>query len=280
MIQKDTIRKIISHKLALAGLIIIGLITTLALFAPLLSSYLPSEIFSDKLRLPPFSDGHLLGTDDVGRDQWTRLLYGARISLIIGIGVVLVSGSIGITLGLLSGYFGGKIDNFIMRLIDILMSLPSILLAIVVVSVTGPGLFNTILAASIVGIPSFARITRSSVLLEKEKLYAKASVSFGAKSPRIILLTILPNCLSPLFVQASLGFSEGILSAAALGFLGLGAQAPMPEWGLMLADSRAYIMSSPWLVTLPGLCILITVVGFNLLADGLRDIFDPRLRSS
>jgi len=191
--------------------------------------------------------------------------------------VVLFSLTLGTLLGLWAGFQGGKVDTLIMRGVDILMSLPSILLAIVVVAVLGPGLFHAILAVSIVAVPGFIRLVRASVLEEKGKEYVAASRSFGAGPFRQIFLVIFPNCLAPLIVQGSLGFSEGILNAAALGFLNLGAQPPTPEWGTMLADGRSFIETSPWLVTLPGLCILIVVLGFNLMGDGLRDASDPRL---
>jgi ABC-type dipeptide/oligopeptide/nickel transport system permease subunit len=214
----------------------------------------------------------------VGRDLLSRLIGGARISLGIGFLVVLLSASIGTFLGLLAGYFGGKLDQVIMRLVDIRMALPSMLLAIVVVAILGPGLANTIIAVSTASLPSFIRLVRASVLAEKSKPYVTASQTFGASHMRQMFINILPNCMAPLIVQASLGFSDGILDAAALGFLGLGAQPPTPEWGTMLADSRAFIESNPWLVTLPGLCILLIVLGFNLFGDGLRDALDPRLK--
>lgn len=271
------------NKGAVVGLIVIALFTVLALLAPLLAPYGQADIFGDSLRLPPLwadqgSAAFPLGTDDVGRDILSRLLYGAQISLGIGFLVVIFSGLVGSTLGLLSGYFGGKVDQTIMRLIDIIMALPSILLAIVIVSVLGPSLFNSIVAVSIVSIPSFTRLVRSSVLQEKNKQYVMASESFGASHFRQMVFNIFPNCVAPLIVQATLGFSNGILDAAALGFLGLGAQPPTAEWGTMLSDARPFIESSPWMVTLPGLCILIVVLAFNLFGDGLRDALDPRLK--
>ncbi len=271
------------NKGAIFGLIIIVLFTLIALLAPLLSPYGPTSIDPEFLRIPPaFSEGgtlkYIFGTDDVGRDLLSRLIYGAQISMLIGFFVVIISCGIGTILGLLSGYYGGWVDRIIMRMIDILMAFPSILLAIVVVSVMGPGISNAIIAVAIVAIPGFTRIVRASVLAEKKKQYVMASKTFGASSFRIMFFEILPNCMAPLIVQASLGFSDGILNAAALGFLGLGAQAPTPEWGIMLADARPFIESSPWMVTLPGICILLAVLGFNLLGDGLRDALDPRLK--
>ena len=268
---------------AVAGLFIIVLFILIAVFAPLLAPHSPSELFGDALRLgPAWSDnakpGYFFGTDDVGRDILSRLIYGARVSMSVGFMVVLVAMLIGVNLGLMAGYFGGWIDRIIMRCTDILMSLPSILLAIVVVAILGPGLENTVLAVAVVAVPSFIRIVRASVIAEKNKQYVMASKTFGAGPFRIMYLEILPNCLAPLIVQGTLGFSDGILNAAALGFLGLGAQPPTPEWGTMLSDARAFIESSPWMVTLPGLCILFSVLGFNLFGDGLRDALDPRLK--
>lgn len=271
------------YKGASIGLFFILIFLLIAIFAPLLSPHDPKELFTDVLRLPPFwnvggSSKFLLGTDDVGRDILSRLIYGTRISMSIGATVVLISLTIGTLLGLFAGYYGKWVDKVIMGLIDIIMSFPSILLAIIVVSVLGPGINNAIVAVSIVSIPSFTRIVRSSVLIEKNKEYVSASISFGASNQRIIFKEILPNCLAPLIVQATLGFSDGILNTAALGFLGLGAQPPLPEWGIMLSDARAFIESSPWMVTFPGLCILVVVLGFNLFGDGVRDALDPRLK--
>lgn len=260
-----------------------GFFLFMALMAPLIAPFGPSEIDENFLRLPPIwaenaKTSFLLGTDDVGRDIFSRLIYGSRISLVIGIGVVFISSIIGTLLGMFAGFFGGKTDFFIMRLTDIIMALPSILFAIVIVALLGPGLFNTILAVALVSIPSFTRLMRASVLEESTKDYVQAAKANGATSMRILFKEIFPNSLAPLIVQSSLGFSEAVLSAAALGFLGLGVQAPTPEWGTMLADSRGYIESAPWLVTLPGLCILTVVLTFNIMGDGLRDFLDPRMK--
>ncbi len=268
---------------AVIGLAIILLFIGLAVLAPWLAPHDPTQLFPDALRLPPaWKDGgssrFWLGTDDVGRDFLSRLLFGTRISLGIGFLVVLFSATTGTVLGLVAGYHGGRIDQLIMRLVDIRMALPSILMAIVVVSVLGPSLLNTVLAVSTVALPSFIRLVRASVVVEKNKQYVIASKSFGAGAMRQMFINILPNCMAPLIVQSTLGFSDGILDAAALGFLGLGAQPPTPEWGTMLADARPFIESSPWMVTLPGLCILVVVLGFNILGDGLRDALDPRLK--
>lgn len=271
------------YKGLMLGLIIISFFILLGLFAPLLSSHDPGAIYTDFLRLPPFwNEGGTarfpLGTDDLGRDILSRLLYGTRISLIVGASVVAISLTFGTILGLISGYFKGTIDTIIMGVIDVLMSFPSILLAILVISILGPGLTNAVMAVAIVGIPNFTRIVRSSVLVEKNKDYHLAAISYGASSGRIIFKEIVPNIMAPLIVQSTLGFSEAILSVAALGFLGLGAQPPLPEWGIMLSDARPFIESNPWMVTLPGLCIFAVLLGFNLMGDGLRDYFDPKLK--
>jgi ABC-type dipeptide/oligopeptide/nickel transport system permease subunit len=271
------------NKGAVLGLFVICAFLVIAVFAPLISPYNPAEIYPDSASIHPFwSSGNMkfiLGTDDVGRDLLSRLIYGARISMGVGFLVVIFSLSTGTFLGLIAGYFGGWIDKTVTKLTDILMSLPSILLAVVVVSILGPGLINAVIAVSIVTIPSFTRIVRASVIAEKSKPYVMASRSYGANHFRILFINIFPNCLAPLIVQGTLGFSEGILSVAALGFLGLGAQPPEAEWGTMLADSRPFIESLPWLVTLPGLCILIVVLGFNIFGDGLRDALDPKLKN-
>lgn len=279
MIYKD-IKK---NKGALFSLFLIAALSIVAIFAPIFAPHDPTKIFDNALHLPPvFSDGgnqqFLLGTDDLGRDLLSRLIYGSRISLIVGLSVVFLSATIGTVLGLVSGYYGGIIDRIISRLTDMVMALPSILFAIVIVAVVGPGIVNAIIAVSIVAIPNFIRIVRAQVMAEKNKQYVMAARLFGANNPRIMFVEILPNIMAPLIVQATLGFSDGILNCAALGFLGLGAQAPMPEWGVMLSDARSFIESSPWMVTLPGLMIFIVVISFNLLGDGLRDALDPRLK--
>ena len=268
---------------AMIGIVFIILSLFIAFLAPILAPHNPTEIFPDALRLPPSfiqggKSGFFFGTDDIGRDLLSRLIYGSRISLSVGFSVVVLSLISGTFLGVIAGYYGGMIDRFIMRLTDLIMSLPSILFAIVIVAVLGPGIGNAIAAVSVVAVPNFIRIIRAQVMVEKNRQYVDAAKLFGAGNFRIMFGEILPNCMAPLIVQASLGFSDGILNVAALGFLGLGAQAPMSEWGTMLSDARSYIESSPWMVTLPGICILLTVLSFNLLGDGLRDALDPRLK--
>ncbi len=275
------------NKGASAGILIILFVSFVAILAPLLAPHDPTNVYTEYLRLPPSfvtggaisgSSKFILGTDDLGRDLLSRLIYGSRISLSVGFMVVFLSLTTGTLLGVIAGFYGGILDKTIMRFTDLIMSLPSILFAIVIVAVLGPGITNAIVAVSIVAIPNFVRIIRAQVMVEKSKPYVAAAQLFGASAPRIMFKEILPNCMAPLIVQASLGFSDGILNCAALGFLGLGAQAPMAEWGTMLSDARSFIESSPWMVTLPGLCILIVVLSFNLLGDGLRDALDPRLK--
>ncbi|WP_292301628.1 ABC transporter permease subunit [Mesorhizobium sp.] len=270
---------------AVIGLFVFILLVLAALFAPLLAPYAPDV--QDKtafLRPPAWQAGgstqYLLGTDAVGRDILSRLLYGARFSLLIGAVVVTLALTGGITLGLLAGYFRGWVDVAIMRIMDLILAFPSLLLALVLVTILGPGLFNAMLAISLVLQPHFARLVRAAVMAEKSREYVVAAKVAGAGHLRLMLRTILPNCLAPLIVQGTLSFSNAILEAAALGFLGLGAQPPTPEWGTMLASAREFILRAWWVVTFPGLAILITVLAINLIGDGLRDALDPKLRRS
>jgi dipeptide transport system permease protein len=270
---------------AVAGLVIIVVVALAAIFAPLVAPHAPWEQYREHfLRPPMWEEGgswrFLLGTDAVGRDIFSRIIYGARYSLLIGFVVVSISLSLGVVLGLLAGFYRGWAETVIMRLMDVLLAIPSLLLAIVIVAILGPGLANAIIAVAIVYVPHYTRLTRASVITEQSKNYVVASRVAGAGSVRLMLSTILPNCLAPLIVQATLGFSEAILSAAALGFLGLGAQPPTPEWGTMLADAREFVLRAWWVVTFPGLAILIVVLAFNLMGDGLRDALDPRLKRS
>ena len=241
----------------------------------------PYEVHEDFLTTPPFwmeggSLKFLLGTDDLGRDLFIRLAHGARLSILIGSGVVFLSLIVGSILGLLAGYFGGFLDNVIMRCVDALMSFPSILIAILIVAILGPGLWNAVIAVNVVAWPSVIRVVRSVVLKEREKDYIEAVRGFGAKPFRILVFNILPNCTAPLVVQGVLGFSEGILNVAALGFLGLGAEPPLPEWGLMIGDSRAYMESAWWMVTFPGLFLFALVLSVNVVGESLRDALDPK----
>ncbi|MDO7641261.1 MAG: dipeptide ABC transporter permease DppC [Reinekea forsetii] len=271
------------NKGAVIGLVYICFVVSIALLADLLAPHSSTEQFRDFILTPPaFSDGgqmqFLLGTDGVGRDILSRLMHGARLSLFIGLVIVSISLVLGICFGLIAGYFGGLLDTTIMRLSDILQSLPALLLAIAVVAVLGPSIVNAALALSLVYLPHYVRLTRASVLAERHRDYVVASSVAGASAWRLMFITILPNCLAPLIVQATLGFSNAILDMAALGFLGLGAQPPLPEWGTMLATAREFIQSAWWVVTFPGLAILTTVLAFNLMGDGLRDALDPKLK--
>jgi len=262
----------------MTGLIIIGFFTLLAIFAPLVAPSDPLEQTVSVRMTPPFTNGFILGTDDLGRDLLARIIYGGRISLVIGVVSVGISLTLGIALGVVSGYFGGWVDKMIMRAIDIMLAFPYILLTIVIVAILGPSLTNAMVAIGISQMPRYARVVRASVMAEREQDYVLAERSLGTGNMELMFRTILPNSLAPTIVQATLGIGEAILSSAGLSFLGLGAQPPTPEWGLMIASSKQFITSSWWIVTLPGVAILMSVLGFNLLGDGLRDILDPRLR--
>ncbi len=272
-----------ANKGAVGGLVVVVLVLLMALFAPLIAPYPPDLVDNAVFLKPPFwqeggSTAHLLGTDAIGRDILSRLIYGSRLSLVIGVAVVVISIVAGTVLGLLAGFFRGVFETFIMRLMDIILTLPSLLLAIVVVAILGPGLINAMLAVSIVVLPHYVRLTRAAVISEASRDYVTAARMNGAGALRLMFVEILPNCTAPLIVQASLGVSNAILDAAALGFLGLGAQPPSPEWGSMLADAREFVLRAWWVVTMPGAMILVTVLAFNLLGDGLRDAFDPKLK--
>lgn len=270
---------------AVLGLGVFVTLIVVALFAPLLAPYEPQVQFRDALLVPPVWDENgrsafILGTDAVGRDLLSRLIYGSRYSLFIGVVVVGLSLVGGIVIGLIAGFFRGWVDTAIMRVMDVILAFPSLLLALVLVAVLGPGLLNAMIAIAVVLQPHFVRLTRASVLSEKNKEYVISARVAGAGNIRLMTRTILPNCLAPLIVQATLSFSTAILDAAALGFLGMGAQPPTPEWGTMLADSREFITRAPWLVTFPGVAILVTVLAINLVGDGLRDTLDPKLKRS
>ncbi|MEO7222205.1 MAG: ABC transporter permease subunit [Devosia sp.] len=270
---------------AVLGLVVFGLMVLIAIIAPWAAPHPPELQYKDAFLQPPVwaegGDGRfILGTDAIGRDILSRLMHGARFSLVIGAFVVTLSLVGGITLGLLAGYFRGWVDVVIMRIMDIILAFPSLLLALVLVAILGPGLLNAMLAIAVVLQPHFARLVRAAVMAEKNREYVTSAKLAGAGHLRLMLVTILPNCVAPLIVQATLSFSNAILEAAALGFLGLGAQPPTPEWGTMLATAREFITRAPWVVTFPGLCILITVLAINLIGDGLRDALDPKLKRS
>ena len=268
---------------AVAGLVIVVAVMLMALFAPLLAPHAPDVTNTAVALKPPFwqsggSAVYPLGTDAIGRDILSRLIFGARLSLVIGVAVVALSVMAGTILGLTAGYFGGVYAIAVMRLMDIILTLPSLLLAIVIVAILGPGIMNAMLAVAVVILPHYVRIARAAVISETSRDYVTAARMNGAGHLRLMFSEVLPNCLAPLIVQASLGISTAILDAAALGFLGLGAQPPSSEWGTMLADAREFVLRAWWVVTLPGAAIFITVLAFNLLGDGLRDAFDPKLK--
>ncbi len=270
---------------AVIGLWVFVALILLAIFAPLIAPHDPTNQARDALLLPPvWHDGgsstYLLGTDAIGRDILSRLLFGARFSLFIGLVVVTIALVGGIALGLIAGFFGGWVDSVIMRVMDVVLAFPSLLLALVLVAILGPGLTNAMIAIALVLQPHFARLTRAAVMAEKNREYVMAARVAGASKLRLMFRTILPNCLGPLIVQGTLSFSNAILDAAALGFLGMGAQPPTPEWGTMLAEAREFILRAPWVVTFPGIAILITVLAINLVGDGLRDALDPKLKRS
>lgn len=273
---QDALRRLLRNKLAIAGMVILALFILSAIFAPWLAPYDPLKQELVRRREPP-SPEYLLGMDEVGRDVLSRIIFGARTSLQVGIGSVSFAILIGALLGAISGYLGGWIENVVMRVMDILLAFPSLLLAIAIVSILGPGLTNMLYAIAIVSIPLYARIVRASVLSVKEQDYILAAQAIGVPSSRMLFRNILPNCLTPLIVQATIGIATAILDAAGLSFLGLGAQPPIPEWGAMLGSGRGSVFTAPHIVFFPGIAIMLLVLGFNLLGDGLRDALDPRL---
>jgi peptide/nickel transport system permease protein len=283
-------RRLFKRKSAVLGMIILGLLVFIAIFADWLAPYDPLQVLIgvEDVRMrqapcihllgcPEDQPQHLMGIDGNVRDAFSRLLFGARLSLVIGFTTVSFAIVIGVTLGALSGYLGGWVDNVIMRMMDVLLAFPSLLLAIAIVTILGPGIENALLAIGIVSIPAYARVTRSSVLSVKQMEFVDASRSLGGSTGYILFGRILPNSLTPLIVQGTLGIATAILDAAALSFLGLGAQPPTPEWGTMLSAERNQVFTAPHLVFYPGLAIMLTVLSFNLLGDGMRDALDPRL---
>ncbi|MEC0233089.1 ABC transporter permease [Paenibacillus kribbensis] len=274
---RDAWRAFRHNKMAFVGLSVIVFFVIIALIAPWIApfDYKEQNLVS---RLQPPSAEHWFGTDDLGRDLLSRTLYGARISLWVGFLSVIGSMIVGTALGLIAGFYGKWADMVISRLFDILLAFPGILLAIAIVAILGPSLENALYAIAIVNVPTYGRLVRSKVLSVKTEEYITSARALGANNARIILRYILPNSLTPIIVQATLGIGTAIIEAAALGFLGLGAQPPEPEWGKMLSDSRQYIQNAPWTVIFPGISIMLTVLGFNLMGDGLRDVLDPRAK--
>jgi dipeptide transport system permease protein len=283
MRARDFIRQFSTNRGAVVACVLLILLVLAALFAPWIVPHDPIVQYREAIQQPPVWEAHgsarfLLGTDEAGRDILSRLLYGARLSLLIGLLSVFMAMIPGTILGLIAAFYPRWMDAPVMRLMDILLALPSLLLAVAVVAVLGPGLVNTMMAIGIVGLPAFTRLTRAAAQSELQKDYVTASRLAGAGTLRLMFSQVLPNCAAPLLVQAALSFSTAILDAAALGFLGLGVQPPSAEWGAMLSSARDYIDSAWWIVTMPGLAILVTVLAINLFGDGLRDALDPKLR--
>jgi len=285
------LRRLFRQRSAIAGMILLGLLLFTAIFAPIIAPYDPIQVLIGKepvkkreppcihlLGCPEDKPQHLMGIDGNVRDEFSRVVYGARISLFIGFLTISFAIIVGTILGSLAGYTGGWVSDVIMRILDVVLAFPFLLLAIAIVAVLGPGLVNAMFAIAIVNIPTYARVIRSSVLSVKEEEYVAAAQSIGVRPSRILTLHILPNSIPPLIVAATLGIGTAILETAALSFLGMGAQPPTPEWGAMLAGERNQVFSAPHLVFFPGLAIMLTVLGFNLIGDGLRDALDPRLR--
>ncbi|MDO5301188.1 MAG: ABC transporter permease [Tissierellia bacterium] len=273
----DLIRQFSKNKMAILGLSIVVLFVLVAIFAPLIAPYAPEAQDLANRFLPP-SAAHPFGTDNFGRDVFSNVVYGARISLFVGIFATLISLALGTFLGAISGYYGGKLDNVIMRMVDIVLSIPSLVLAIAISAALGTGMWNLILAVSLTGITGYARLVRASVLSAKEREYVEAARIGGAGDFRIILRHILPNITGPIIVQATLGVGTAILQGASLSFIGLGVQPPTPEWGNMLSQGRAFIRDYPHMTLFPGLAIALTIFSLNLLGDGLRDALDPKAR--
>jgi peptide/nickel transport system permease protein len=276
---KENLRKILSRKQSIIGGSIILFFIILAVIAPLITMGDTNIQNSDNRLQAPSLSGHILGTDHLGRDIYTRIIYGTRISLWIGFAAVAGALTLGTILGLVAGYFRGWVDNIISRIFDIMLAFPSILLAIAIVAILGPGLINALIAISIINIPHFGRLIRSRVMSLSEDDYVLASRAIGCSETRILFRHILPNGINPIIVQATLGIATAVIEAAALGFLGLGAERPSPEWGLMLADARSYMRIAPWTAIFPGIAIMLMVLGFNLLGDGVRDALDPKMKN-
>jgi len=287
---REALRRLFHHRSAIVGMVILGFLLILAIFAKQIAPYDPVQILRDVdrregpcihlLGCPKDRPQHIFGIDGNSRDLLSRVIYGSRLSLQVGLSTVSFAIIIGGIIGAIAGFVGGWIDDTLMRIMDVLMAFPSLLLAIAIVSFLGTGLINALLAIGIVSIPRFARLVRSTVISVKELEYVTAARSIGAKQGRILFGHIIPNSLTPLIVQATLGIATAILDAAALSFLGLGAEPPRPEWGLMLGEEKNSIFNAPHLVFFPGIAIMLTVLGFNLLGDGLRDALDPRLRGT
>jgi ABC-type dipeptide/oligopeptide/nickel transport system permease subunit len=285
---REAFRRLLRHRSAQVGMIILGFMVLIAIFAPLIAPYNPTQRQLDTKRravpcihllgCPADQSEHIMGIDGNSRDLFSRIIYGSRLSLQIGLATISFAILIGGLIGAVAAYAGGWLDNLLMRIMDVLMAFPSLLLAIAIVSVLGTGLINALLAIGIVSIPRYARLVRGTVLQVRELEYVQASRSLGGSDLHVLFRRILPNAITPLIVQGTLGIAGAILDAAALSFLGLGAEPPTPEWGLMLGEEKNSVFNAPHLVFFPGLAIMLTVLAFNLLGDGLRDALDPRLR--
>lgn len=275
---KEVTRRLFKNKLAIAGLVFIVLLIFIMIFADFLAPYgYAEQDFTATYQGP--SAKHLLGTDHLGRDILSRLIYGSRISMEIAVLSVALSATIGITIGAIAGFYGGKIDNLLMRFLDIYQSIPVLILSIAIATSLGPGVTNTILALAISVCPSYARLMRASVMTVRDKEYIEAARSINANDARIILRHALPNAFSPMIVNITMTIGSSMLTAATLSFVGLGAQPPSPEWGAMLTAAKSYIRDYPYMITSPGVCIMLSVLSFNVLGDGLRDALDPRLKN-
>ncbi len=273
----DGPRRLMRHRGAVAGLVILGVLALLAIGAPWLSPSDPIKT-APRTALQAPGSGYLLGSDQFGRDVASRVLHGARISLVVGLISVSIAVGLGAPIGLVSGFYGGRLDAVLMRVIDVLLAFPGILLALAIVSVLTPGLGNVMIAVGLAAVPTYARLVRASVLSAREQVYVEAARAIGGRDRTILTRYILPNVVAPLIVTGTLGLGTAILSAAALSFLGLGSQPPTAEWGRMLAEGRDYLREAWWISTFPGLGIMLTVLAMNLLGDGLRDLLDPRLK--
>lgn len=278
MNKRQILRTFIRNKLAVLGIIVLIGFVFCAIFAQWVAPYDPLEMDLDGKFLPPGSKGHLLGTDNFGRDFLSRLIFGSRISLSVGLVVVSIAMVIGTSLGLIAGYFGGIPDIVVMRLVEIFYSFPFLVLAVAVMAVLGPSLYNVMLVLGLVSWPMYARLVRGQVLALREETFVEAARAVGAGSFRILVSHVLPNCFSPIIVTATMQVASAILSVAALGFLGLGAQPPTPEWGAMLNEGKRFMRNAPHLITIPGLAIMLVVLSLNFIGDALRDALDPRLR--
>nr|WP_017473597.1 ABC transporter permease [Amphibacillus jilinensis] len=276
--EQSFLRKLLRNRFAALGLVIIFILIITAIFAPWIATHSPNAMDVSKSLLSPGQQGHLLGTDSYGRDTFSRIVYGSRISLIVGVSAVLFGAIFGSLLGLISGYVGGRTDSIIMRMVDGMMAFPFILLAIVLMTVLGQGLVNVVIAIGVSNIPGFARVFRGQVLSVKEAEYIEVTRSLGAKHGRILFKHIVPNSIAPLIVYATMSIAGAIISEASLSFLGLGIEPPTASWGSMLQEGKDFLVLSPQLATVSGLAILFTVLGINLFGDGLRDALDPKMK--